>query len=129
MSPMVWNWNVSNTIVFSWWRTSSKLSLTGACILVTLITFAYEAIAYWQRARDQEALATEAHYASLGLNEDSTRYRAAGRWSRASLYGVRTFGVILLMLIMMTFNGWLIGSIILGAVLAHYALGSAAGCH
>ena len=129
MEKMVWNWDVDNTIVFSWWTTSSKVGLAGACVLVALLSFLWEGLAYWQRARDQEALATESHYANLGLTEEPLRYRVAGRWSRALLYGVRTFGAIVLMLTMMTFNGWLIGSIVLGSILAHYSLGSMTGCH
>lgn len=119
---MVWNWSYDNTVVFSWWRTSSALGLGFTCLLVMVISLASEMVSFLQAQQDREALVQETTYASLAAH-GTVNYQTPGKAQRAFLYGVRTYLSILLMLIMMTFNGYLIFSIIVGAVLGHYALG------
>ncbi len=124
---MWWNWDSEQTIVFPWWRTSSGLGLLAACVFVLLLTVLHEGLAFWQRRRDQEALVHEHNYVSLTTAEAS--YRAPGRGQRSVLYGLRTFTSILLMPVAMTFNGYPILAIIVGAMAAHYHLGLGAGGH
>lgn len=124
---MWWNWDIHQTIVFPWWNTSTVLGFISACLAVVLLTVLHENLSFWQRRRDQEALAHEHNYVSLTTGDAS--YRAPGRGQRSVLYGLRSFTSILLMLIAMTFNGYLILSIVIGSVIAHYFVGVGAGSH
>lgn len=119
---MVWNWDTANTIVFGWWNTESWYGLLFSCIIVMLISLAYEGVGCWQRFRDREAATQEATYASLGVHHELA-YVAPGRLQRSLLYGMRTFLGIFCMLIMMTFNGFIISSIVIGSIIGHYLLG------
>lgn len=126
---MVWNWDRANTIVFSWWKTASTHGLIAACLGVLVISLLYEALAFWQRSRDLEALNAESTYAGISLGGQRHVYEAPGKFQRSLLYALRSYFGILLMLIMMTFNGWLISSIVAGAFLGHYFIGAGVGCH
>jgi copper transporter 1 len=125
---MIWNWSYHNTIVFSWWHTSSAIGLFAACLLVVTISLSHEYIAFFQAQHDREALTHEATYASLAQH-GAINYQVPGRLQRSLFYGMRTFFTVFLMLIMMTFNGFLIISIITGAVIGHYLLGRGAAHH
>ena len=126
---MIWNWSTHNVIVFSWWTTNSILGLISACIAIALISLGYEAISSFQCYLDQCVFAME-HHAPVGVVFEGVRRRpASGNMVRASLYGLRSFAGIFLMLIMMTFNGYLILAIVVGAVLGHYFFGGRAACH
>lgn len=129
---MIWNWNYTNTIVFSWWRTSTGLGLITACGLVAIISMLYELVAGYQRFLDQKAWAEDRAFSSLSLapGPPATSSAMPSPWARAFFYGMRCYLGILLMLIMMTFNGFLIVAIIIGAIIGHYLIGSGAGnCH
>ena len=127
---MIWNWNTHNTIVFSWWTTKSILGLISACIGITLISLGYEAISSLQRYLDQNVFVMEHQHAPVGaVFEGINRRPASGNMARALLYGLRSFVGIFLMLIMMTFNGYLVLAIVVGAILGHYFFGGRVACH
>lgn len=125
---MIWNWDPRAIIVFSWWTTTSYAGLLFSSFLVVLISLLHELVGYYQAQRDRDALAHEVSYASLAAH-GVVQYQTPGRVQRALLYGMRTYLTILLMLIMMTFNGYLIISIIVGAIIGHYMLGQGAAHH
>lgn len=131
---MIWNWNVDNQILYSWWHTHTVTGLLLSCILVAFISFSFEWLAYWQNLCDHEAQVAEASYVSISTLPASMAtfrpYRAPGRLRRSIIYGVRSLLAIKLMLIAMTFNGQLILSIVGGAVAAHWLIGSGSSmCH
>lgn len=124
---MLWHWSVNNAIVFNWWRTSSRFGLFCAAVLTFLITILYEAVAFLQNKQDREAITHQINLQTLAI--PPMQFEAPGKLRRSVLYGVRTYLSILLMLIVMSFNGYLILAVVYGAIAAHYIFGQGTGCH
>lgn len=113
---------MENTIVYSWWHTYTPLGLMLSCITVVALSAGYEFLSFWQRIRDAEARQAETSY--MSVTTGGTRpYQSPGKLNRTLLYGLRSLWSIKLMLIMMTFNGYLILSLVTGSILAHWILG------
>lgn len=124
---MWWNWSTHNTIVFEWWQTSSRIGLFAATLLTILITIIYEAVAFLQAKQDREAITHQINLQTLAI--PPMQFEAPGKLRRALMYGLRTYLSILLMLIIMSFNGFLILAVVFGAIIAHHIFGHGSGCH
>ncbi|AMD21177.1 HEL103Cp [Eremothecium sinecaudum] len=101
-------WSYDNLcIVFPWWHLSSKNDLLIGCLGVALWAYLYEYMKYY-------IYNTQRHNAS----NVSSRY-ATSLW-----YGAQVGVSFLLMLVMMTYNGYLMLSVVAGAILGHFHWGS-----
>ncbi|AGO12632.1 AaceriAER293Cp [[Ashbya] aceris (nom. inval.)] len=94
-------WDYDNIcVIFPWWRIRSVLCLVLSCIAIAAWAYSYEYMKYYIRKN---------HSGSKG-----TKLR------RSIWYGAQVSIAFLIMLIMMTYNGWLMLSVVVGAIAGHY---------
>lgn len=97
---MVFTWDYNNVcVVFSWWRITSFLSLIVTCATIVACSMAYE-----------------------GLRSATKRYESREERSKnvcSALYALQVFWSFFIMLVFMTYNGWLMAAVTFGAYLGH----------
>lgn len=105
---MSFTWSYKNLcIIFGWWQIKTTMGLILSCLTLTLISITYE----WFRYRLQ--------IYNRGKSLQGNHQRNS-RIYASVLYGIQVAFSFLLMLVFMTYNGWLMISVILGAILGHY---------
>ncbi|CCK70344.1 low-affinity Cu transporter KNAG_0E00760 [Huiozyma naganishii CBS 8797] len=98
---MSFTWSYMNTcVIFHWWRITSLPGLLLSCLFLVQFSVLYEYMKYRLRSKN------------------SRMARNKGR--RSVFYGVQVGFSFLLMLVFMTYNGWLMLSVVVGAILGHY---------
>ncbi|KAI1005937.1 hypothetical protein K3495_g2286 [Podosphaera aphanis] len=117
---MLFTWNTSNLcIIFEWWRVRGPLTLVFSLLGVIAVTALFEALRAGSRRFEQRAK----------LKKDiEPRQRLFGRRRRthflkAILYAIQSFYGLMLMLIFMTYNGWVMLSMGVGAFLGYLIFG------
>ncbi|KAJ2001216.1 copper transpport protein [Coemansia thaxteri] len=136
---MAFNWSTENVcVLFDFWRVNSSTSLVLTCAAVFLLGYFYEyaraAVRIWEKSN--------APSGTLVTTGPSTPLVNTGaicngiRWRRALFYGLLVAYSYSLMLIFMTYNGFLILAVIGGAIAGHCAYSSddwgavrGANCH
>ncbi|KAG9038675.1 hypothetical protein FRB95_000265 [Tulasnella sp. JGI-2019a] len=140
---MLWNWETVDTcIVFRSWHVSSKSTFVVSFLIVALIGVMYEWLREVQRVYDtriarslakgkepsligrdvspgEEALLLGRNGISKGPGGGIT-VPFTQRLVRAGLYGLMVFVSFFIMLIFMTYNGYLVGAVVLGAATGHW---------
>ncbi|KAK8082319.1 hypothetical protein PG996_001100 [Apiospora saccharicola] len=117
---MLFTWDTKNLcIVFKWWHVRGFPSLLMSLAGVIVICAGYEALrAYIRRyeastAREAENLPRHRHV--------SVENRA--HIVKAALYAVQTFYAFMMMLLFMTYNGWVMAAVAAGAFLGYLLFG------
>ncbi|EIM20240.1 Ctr copper transporter [Wallemia mellicola CBS 633.66] len=163
---MLWNWDVKDRcIVFSSWQISSAISAIFSIITIILLGVLFEWLKYRMRKLDTSianslAIAYNIHTSyknSNNLNrsavdievDEPTTVQTPAKLivpkhqqvQRSILYAASAALSFFLMLIFMTYNGFLIAAVVVGAGLGHYTFhreievapsnesSSALGCH
>lgn len=124
---MLFTWNYKNTcIISSKWHIKTKFHMFLSCIVVFLGSYLYE---YFKFKCNQYKL----HKSISSETEESKRKI---RQHESFLYGLQVFYSFMLMLVFMTYNGWLMLSMTLGAIFGYYrynsyssSLTSSLACH
>ncbi|KAI9502891.1 Ctr copper transporter family-domain-containing protein [Coemansia spiralis] len=120
------NWSTENVcVLFNFWRINSTTSLVFTCAAVFLLGYLYEfsraRIRTWERSllagTDNTSSSTDS---SMLLPRGIASISNSVRRKRAVYYGLMVAYSYSLMLIFMTYNGYLILAIIGGAVAGHY---------
>ncbi|SCV00009.1 LAME_0G06942g1_1 [Lachancea meyersii CBS 8951] len=108
---MLFTWNYKNTcVVFKWWHIRTLPHLILSVALIVLISYLYEYLKY---------------YASKSAITSGSGSGRSANIKRASWYGAQVGFSFMLMLVFMTYNGWLMLSVVVGAAWGHYSWGSA----
>ncbi|KAI5466283.1 ctr copper transporter [Mariannaea sp. PMI_226] len=117
---MLFNWDTKNLcIVFSQWHIRSNTSLLFSLIAIMLLTIGYEALRAASH-RYEEAL-TKRVQAIPRQNQEQAGERA--HLIKGALYALQTFYAFMLMLIFMTYNGWVMIAVTLGAFVGYVTFG------
>ncbi|KAJ4409070.1 copper transpport protein [Didymella pomorum] len=135
---MLFTWDTTDLcIVFRSWHVSGTFSLIVALIGIILLTAGYEAVR--EASRRYEAHSNKALEGRRG--GDDLRGRNAGgnaeqqaKLVKAALYAVQVFYSFFIMLLFMTYNGWIMLAVAVGAFVGYllFANGSptkSAACH
>ncbi|AET39886.1 low-affinity Cu transporter Ecym_5103 [Eremothecium cymbalariae DBVPG len=106
------SWNYENScVLFPWWVIQTKSGLLFSCVMIAVFSYTYEYFRYYvhlmTKKRDHN-------------NMDSKSLR----WKRSIFYGIQIGLSFLVMLIIMSYNGFFIISVILGAVVGNFHWGS-----
>ncbi|KAM5376980.1 hypothetical protein ACJZ2D_005182 [Fusarium nematophilum] len=130
---MLFTWDTNNLcIVFRQWHVRSTASLVFSLLAVILLAVGYEALRSLSR-RYEEALdkrvraapsdvpVTESTPILSGQNQGQADQRA--HLIKAVLYALQNFYAFMLMLIFMTYNGWVMVSVSLGAFIGYLVFG------
>ncbi|RUP49691.1 Ctr copper transporter family-domain-containing protein [Jimgerdemannia flammicorona] len=137
------NWDRTDTcVLFSWWRIDSVTSLFFSCLLVFVLAATYEYLrdlarhyddlildGELSRIRDQledgsgEVARLEEETGLVVGGKRSVRLSQQQHLSRSILYAFLVFLAFFLVGVFLTFNAFLIASVVLGAGAGYYAFG------
>ncbi|PPJ52925.1 hypothetical protein CBER1_11564 [Cercospora berteroae] len=118
---MLFTWDTSNLcIVFSSWRISGAWSLIWSLAAVVALTAGYEAVREASRRYEQQL------ERRTGGRTQSVSEEKKGKLIKAILYGVQVFYSFFIMLLFMTYNGWIMIAVGVGATVG-YLMFSGAG--
>lgn len=110
---MLFTWDYNNLcIVFRWWHISTAFQLAVSMVIVAALGAGYELLRCRIRNLDKRNITATA-------NPPSRLELAIG-------YGAQVFYSYMLMLVFMTYNGWIMIAVSLGAVLGFYYWGNVA---
>lgn len=131
---MLFTWNTNNLcIIFRWWHIRSTAGLILSLIAVVAVTAAYEALRAGSRRYEQWAVKNVDEVPN-GQVTERTPFLWSGRNQvevskrahviKAALYAVQSFYALMLMLLFMTYNGWVMLSMGVGAFLGYLLFGN-----
>ncbi|SCU86494.1 LANO_0C08174g1_1 [Lachancea nothofagi CBS 11611] len=107
---MLFTWNYKNTcVVFKWWHIRTVWHLLLSMAVITACAYLYEYLKYFSTK-------------SLVASSNASMGRTV-QLKRASWYGAQVGFSLMLMLVFMTYNGWLMLAVVLGAAWGHYSWG------
>ncbi|CAF3463569.1 hypothetical protein SNK03_008394 [Fusarium graminearum] len=132
---MLFTWDTNNLcIVFRQWHVRSTTSLLFSLIAVIILAIGYEALRSVSRRYEQsldnrvrsvpslsDAPVTESTPILSGQSQGQADQRA--HLIKAVLYALQNFYAFMLMLVFMTYNGWVMVSVSLGAFLGYLFFG------
>ncbi|KAH9223023.1 Ctr copper transporter, partial [Leptodontidium sp. 2 PMI_412] len=121
---MLFTWDTTNLcIVFKWWHIRTTAGLLFSLLAVVALTAAYEAIRSASR-RYEEYVTKKTEETPIGAVTERTPFLWTGRNQvevsqkahvvKAVLYAVQTFYAFMLMLLFMTYNGWVMVAVGIG---------------
>ncbi|KAK5134397.1 hypothetical protein LTR08_006577 [Meristemomyces frigidus] len=128
---MLFTWDTNNLcIIFRGWRVTGTLSLILSLIAVMVLTAGYEAVREASRRY-------ELRHAAIMENTPRSSAQAEekkGKVVKAALYGLQVFYSFFIMLLFMTYNGWIMLAVGLGAFVGYLMFGGgsiekSAACH
>ncbi|OTA92032.1 hypothetical protein M434DRAFT_22079 [Hypoxylon sp. CO27-5] len=120
---MLFTWDTTNLcIVFRQWHIRGTTSLVFSLLAIIAISAGYEALREGIRRYESWVAAKQD-----AAPRRSSQAGAIGRRAhivKAVLYGVQNFYAFMIMLVFMTYNGFVMISVALGAGLGYYFFGS-----
>ncbi|SMQ50275.1 unnamed protein product [Zymoseptoria tritici ST99CH_3D7] len=128
---MLFTWDTENLcIVFSGWRVTGTLSLIVSLLAIIVMTAGYEAVREASRRYEAKVAARVGQKGSGGNPAKADE----GRITKAAFYAVQVFYSFFIMLLFMTYNGWIMLAVGVGAFVGYLMFsGSAAtksaACH
>ncbi|KUI67378.1 Copper transport protein CTR2 [Cytospora mali] len=131
---MLFTWDTTNLcIVFSQWHIRSTAGLLFSLIAVVLIGMGYEALRAGTRRYEiimnkrMETIPsdndTETTPLAWAIGQNKVQVNKRVHFVKAAMYALQTFYAFMLMLIFMTYNGWVMVAVTLGAFLGYVVFG------
>ncbi|CAL1204409.1 unnamed protein product [Candida parapsilosis] len=125
-----WDWN-NSCIVFKWWHVKTFYGFIISMVAITLLSSGYELVKGMVTNWERNSIATLTASTTTS-NSNSTQQRKF-RTQRGILYGIQVFYSFFLMLVFMTYNGWYMIAVAVGAGLGNYFWGGSSerslSCH
>ncbi|KAK6433640.1 copper transpport protein [Oleoguttula sp. CCFEE 5521] len=128
---MLFTWSTENLcIVFSSWRITSNASLIISLAAIVALTAGYEAL---REASRRYEMRLEQRVEGM-TRQGRSAEEQTGRVFKAAFYGVQVFYSFFIMLLFMTYNGWIMLAVGFGAFLGYLLFGGSsatksAACH
>ncbi|KAK6459119.1 Ctr copper transporter family-domain-containing protein [Scheffersomyces xylosifermentans] len=117
---MLFTWNWKNTcVVFKWWHIKTFPGFLLSVLAIVLFTAGYELLKAWFN-RWQKSYVNTITGASATTSDVAIRRYTL---KRSLFYGVQVGYSFLLMLVFMTYNGWLMLAVAVGAAIGNYFWG------
>ncbi|KAG9244453.1 CTR2 long splice variant [Calycina marina] len=132
---MLFNWQTSNLcIIFQWWHIQTTGGLLFSLIGIVGLTALYEAIRAGSRRYEKWSAKRAGEVPQIGAIAESTPLWLTGRNQddvakrahvfKAVLYAVQSFYAFMLMLMFMTYNGWVMIAMGIGAFVGYLVFGT-----
>ncbi|ODQ68379.1 Ctr-domain-containing protein [Nadsonia fulvescens var. elongata DSM 6958] len=103
---MVFTWDATDMcVIFRWWHINNNLGLMFTILAIVALGMGYEFIRSYCRRYDHD----------LGFKHKQLL--------KSSLYALQVFYSFMLMLMFMTYNGWVMSAVVVGAFLGHLVWG------
>lgn len=142
---MLFTWDTTNLcIIFRWWHIRSTLTLLISLVAVALLTAGYELVRELSRRYE---LSSAEYMNSLPIDDDNHE-RSSLLWSgkgagqqekkakvvKAAFYAAQVFYSFFIMLLFMTYNGWVMLAVAAGAFIGYLGFGNSSptksvACH
>ncbi|OLN88787.1 Copper transport protein CTR2 [Colletotrichum chlorophyti] len=117
---MLFTWDTKNLcIVFRQWHVRSTSGLVISLLLVVALAAGYEALRAASRRYERSV---DKRVESLPRREQAEASRSA-HIVKAALYAAQNFYAFMLMLVFMTYNGWVMVAVAVGAFVGYIAFG------
>ncbi|SCU98524.1 LAMI_0F15060g1_1 [Lachancea mirantina] len=117
---MLFTWAYKDTcVVFKWWHIKTIPHMFFSCFAVGALAYLYEYLKYCCH----KSLVHHGGAVSANTGLTSGMGRSL-RLRRSVWYGLQVGFSFMLMLVYMTYNGWLMISVVLGAIYGHYVWGA-----
>ncbi|CAN8099025.1 unnamed protein product [Discula destructiva] len=117
---MLFTWSTKNLcIVFESWHIRSTAGLIFSLLAVVLIGMGYEALRAGTRRYEIEMRGRVNSIPRQNKMQVGRRVKLV----KAILYAAQTFYAFMLMLVFMTYNGWVMVAVTLGAFLGYFVFG------
>ncbi|XP_003748490.1 high affinity copper uptake protein 1 [Galendromus occidentalis] len=108
---MSFNFNVDPVLLFNFWHPKNGIALAGSCLLIFVLTVAFEALKAYR-----EKLYVQSRRDSSDLGSSNPRSMLEpNHLKQCALYTLQITIGYLLMLLFMTYNGFVAITIIIGA--------------
>jgi len=135
---MLFTWNTKNLcLIFKWWHIRSTAGLVFSLLAVVALTAAYEALRSLSR-RYERAVNRKVEGTPTLLDGEQITEGTPFLWSgrnqaevsksahvvKALFYAVQNFYAFMLMLLFMTYNGWVMLSMTIGAFIGYLLFGN-----
>ncbi|OTB15697.1 hypothetical protein K445DRAFT_22637 [Daldinia sp. EC12] len=121
---MLFTWDTNNLcIVFRQWHVRGTASLVFSLLAVIAISAGYEALREGIR-RYESSIAAKQDAAPIETNTESATLLGVGRSSQADAIGRRAHVFKSVLLLFMTYNGFVMIAVAIGAGLGYYFFGS-----
>ncbi|KAI8889826.1 Ctr copper transporter [Backusella circina FSU 941] len=139
---MLFNWQIKDVcVVFEWWHIQTAMDLLLTCVAIFCIAAGYEYLRVWSSSFDEQWVQADKKRSvddqnMVGSSEDAyeesnafLRKDIGSRLSnrqellRSTLYAVLVGISFWLMLVFMTYNGYLMIATVLGAGFGHFIFG------
>ncbi|KAK2002245.1 ctr copper transporter [Colletotrichum falcatum] len=118
---MLFTWDTKNLcIVFRQWHVRSTSGLIVSLLLVVALAAGYEALRAASRRYENSV---NKRVESLPRREQAEASRSA-HLLKAALYAAQNFYAFMLMLVFMTYNGWVMVAVAIGAFVGYAVFGS-----
>lgn len=115
---MLFTWNYKNTcVVFRWWHIRKLSDMLLSFLVILALGYLYEYMRYYIYKSQAN------RGSSLTSGTNNTDHRRNKLYS-SCWYGLQVGYSFMLMLVFMTYNGWLMIAVVLGATWGHYSWGS-----
>ncbi|RLV94044.1 Copper transport protein CTR2 [Spathaspora sp. JA1] len=117
---MIFTWDWKNTcVIFKWWHVKTYHGFILTVIGIILLGMGYEFVRSWFSNWEKAFLAR----LPTATNQSTVSVRDF-KIKRGILYGFQVWYSFMLMLVFMTYNGWLMVAVALGAGIGNYIWGS-----
>ncbi|RDW67761.1 CTR2 long splice variant [Coleophoma cylindrospora] len=118
---MLFTWDTTNLcLVFRWWHIRSNTGLVLSLLAVVALTAGYEAVR--SASRKYETWVAKRQDSVPRRNQVEVTKRA--HIIKALLYAFQNFYAFMLMLLFMTYNGWVMIAVAVGAFLGFVVFGN-----
>ncbi|KKA28635.1 hypothetical protein TD95_001879 [Thielaviopsis punctulata] len=113
---MLFTWDTTNLcIVFRQWHVTSPFSLAVSLVAIIAIAAGYEAL----RAASRSYEAAVAKRIETAPRQAQPDVAKRAHLIKAALYGIQNFYAFMIMLIFMTYNGWVMVAVSVGAFVGY----------
>ncbi|EGV64094.1 Ctr-domain-containing protein [Yamadazyma tenuis ATCC 10573] len=111
---MLFTWDYTNTcVIFHWWHIRSVYSFLFSFVAVAALATGYEFVRHTISLWEARTLAVASDSRAMSLY----------RLKKSVFYGFQIGYSFMLMLVFMTYNGWLMLAVVLGAIGGHWLWG------
>lgn len=120
---MIFTWKSDNLcVIFEQWRITGTLSLVMSLLAIVVLTAGYECLRAATKNYEQSHNARLAAFSSAGSRRDSKKNaERQGKLTMGVLYALQVFYSFFIMLLFMTYNGWIMIAVAVGAFVGYMA--------
>jgi len=128
---MLFTWNTKDLcIIFRWWHIRDFASLLFSLVAIVLLTAGYEALREasrryekWVEKETEETPNDTERDPLLWSGRNQVEVSKRAHVIKAALYAFQTFYAFMLMLLFMTYNGWVMLAMFIGSFLGYLSFG------